>query len=232
MLVFSQNRYFILLLCLFTMSQLKIGLSLFCRLCTHIKPNNACGIMCWWYCMITVSCEGPSLDTIVLQHYLLRQRVLMRAKPRKGGQIRFTNEQSVCLETHFCRQKYLSPTERKGIANELGLSERQIKTWFQNRRAKWRRCKQLEEEEEQQEERDERQHLRPDRHHHRGDDQNDRLVLCNKHKDMHSWSRDSDNDDHCDRYHPSNSSQHWHRWLSNGGAELSPEWAQSRLTIN
>lgn len=44
----------------------------------------------------------------------------------------------------FESQKYLSPAERKQLSKVLQLSERQIKTWFQNRRAKWRRLRQEE----------------------------------------------------------------------------------------
>ncbi|GMR61697.1 hypothetical protein PMAYCL1PPCAC_31892 [Pristionchus mayeri] len=58
---------------------------------------------------------------------------------RKGGQIRFTNEQTDALEQKFDNHKYLSPQDRKKLAKVLSLSERQVKTWFQNRRAKWRR---------------------------------------------------------------------------------------------
>uniref|UniRef100_A0A3P9L4T8 Hematopoietically-expressed homeobox protein HHEX n=1 Tax=Oryzias latipes TaxID=8090 RepID=A0A3P9L4T8_ORYLA len=61
---------------------------------------------------------------------------------RKGGQVRFSNDQTVELERKFETQKYLSPPERKRLAKMLQLSERQVKTWFQNRRAKWRRLKQ------------------------------------------------------------------------------------------
>ncbi|XP_043912625.1 hematopoietically-expressed homeobox protein HHEX [Protopterus annectens] len=61
---------------------------------------------------------------------------------RKGGQVRFSNEQTIELEKKFETQKYLSPPERKRLAKMLQLSERQVKTWFQNRRAKWRRLKQ------------------------------------------------------------------------------------------
>ncbi|CAH1783196.1 unnamed protein product [Owenia fusiformis] len=61
---------------------------------------------------------------------------------RKGGQVRFSNDQTVELEKKFDSQKYLSPPERKRIAKLLQLTERQVKTWFQNRRAKWRRLKQ------------------------------------------------------------------------------------------
>ncbi|ESO03233.1 hypothetical protein HELRODRAFT_80789, partial [Helobdella robusta] len=62
---------------------------------------------------------------------------------RKGGQIRFNLQQSKMLEKKFSQQKYLMPTERKNVARILQLSERQVKTWFQNRRAKWRRMKQV-----------------------------------------------------------------------------------------
>ncbi|XP_028332178.1 hematopoietically-expressed homeobox protein hhex [Gouania willdenowi] len=61
---------------------------------------------------------------------------------RKGGQVRFSNDQTIELEKKFEMQKYLSPPERKRLAKMLQLSERQVKTWFQNRRAKWRRLKQ------------------------------------------------------------------------------------------
>ncbi|CAI2355585.1 unnamed protein product [Caenorhabditis sp. 36 PRJEB53466] len=68
---------------------------------------------------------------------------------RKGGQIRFTNEQTDALEHKFDSHKYLSPQERKKLAKSLSLSERQVKTWFQNRRAKWRRVRKDGEEEEE-----------------------------------------------------------------------------------
>lgn len=46
---------------------------------------------------------------------------------RKGGQIRFTNEQTDALEHKFDSHKYLSPQERKKLAKSLSLSERQVR---------------------------------------------------------------------------------------------------------
>lgn len=45
---------------------------------------------------------------------------------RKGGQIRFSAEQSLQLEKKFETSQYLSPVERKQIAKTLHLSERQV----------------------------------------------------------------------------------------------------------
>ncbi|XP_022905604.1 hematopoietically-expressed homeobox protein HHEX homolog [Onthophagus taurus] len=59
---------------------------------------------------------------------------------RKGGQVRFTASQTDTLEKRFNSNKYLSPEDRRVLADSLKLTDRQVKTWFQNRRAKWRRC--------------------------------------------------------------------------------------------
>ncbi|CAG9534180.1 unnamed protein product [Cercopithifilaria johnstoni] len=56
-------------------------------------------------------------------------------KPRTS----FTKKQVASLESRFLAQKYLASTERVNLANQLEMSDMQVKTWFQNRRTKWRR---------------------------------------------------------------------------------------------
>lgn len=51
--------------------------------------------------------------------------------------VRFTPQQTQNLERRFSNHKYLSPEDRRKLAMELSLSDRQVKTWFQNRRAKY-----------------------------------------------------------------------------------------------
>lgn len=48
---------------------------------------------------------------------------------RKGGQVRFSNDQTAELERKFDSKKYLCPPERKRIAKKLSLSERQVGKW-------------------------------------------------------------------------------------------------------
>ncbi|XP_019643513.1 PREDICTED: barH-like 2 homeobox protein [Branchiostoma belcheri] len=62
-------------------------------------------------------------------------------RPRKQRRRRtvFTQSQLRALERKFRCQKYLSVAERAEVARALGLSETQIKTWYQNRRTKWKR---------------------------------------------------------------------------------------------
>ncbi|XP_058456946.1 homeobox protein B-H1-like [Malaya genurostris] len=64
-----------------------------------------------------------------------------RPQPKKKRKSRtaFTNHQIFELEKRFLYQKYLSPSDRDEIAAALGLSNAQVITWFQNRRAKLKR---------------------------------------------------------------------------------------------
>lgn len=59
-------------------------------------------------------------------------------KPRKA-RTAFTDHQLNCLEKSFERQKYLSVQDRMELAAKLNLTDTQVKTWYQNRRTKWKR---------------------------------------------------------------------------------------------
>ncbi|XP_027691766.1 T-cell leukemia homeobox protein 2 [Petaurus breviceps papuanus] len=58
-----------------------------------------------------------------------------RKKPRTS----FSRAQVLELERRFLRQKYLASAERAALAKALRMTDAQVKTWFQNRRTKWRR---------------------------------------------------------------------------------------------
>ena len=51
----------------------------------------------------------------------------------------FTDLQLRILEKTFSEQKYLDTSSRAKLAQTLGLNETQVKTWFQNRRMKWKK---------------------------------------------------------------------------------------------
>ncbi|XP_034255527.1 homeobox protein HMX3-like [Thrips palmi] len=62
-----------------------------------------------------------------------------QTKKKRKSRTAFTNHQIFELEKRFLYQKYLSPADRDEIAAGLGLSNAQVITWFQNRRAKLKR---------------------------------------------------------------------------------------------
>ncbi|VDP13592.1 unnamed protein product [Soboliphyme baturini] len=51
----------------------------------------------------------------------------------------FTMPQLTVLEAVFQKKQYMVGEERCRLAKCLGLSDTQIKVWFQNRRIKWRK---------------------------------------------------------------------------------------------
>lgn len=64
--------------------------------------------------------------------------------PRRGQRLRRRRTVFSSMQLHFLEQKFLSNhyltiPERDTLAKSLNLNSRQVKTWFQNRRTKWKR---------------------------------------------------------------------------------------------
>ena len=68
-------------------------------------------------------------------------RAAMDSNARKQRKARtaFTDYQLQTLERSFEKQKYLSVQDRQELAAKLNLTDTQVKTWYQNRRTKWKR---------------------------------------------------------------------------------------------
>ncbi|XP_060837619.1 homeobox protein Hmx-like [Rhopalosiphum padi] len=60
-------------------------------------------------------------------------------RKRKKARTTFTGRQIFELERQFELKKYLSSSERSEMAKMLGVTETQVKIWFQNRRTKWKK---------------------------------------------------------------------------------------------
>ncbi|CAH3121071.1 unnamed protein product [Porites lobata] len=67
--------------------------------------------------------------------YLQRRRSQRKKKQRPL----FSQIQVHTLELEFARNRYVSEEKRAELATNLSLTETQVKTWFQNRRTKWRK---------------------------------------------------------------------------------------------
>jgi len=74
---------------------------------------------------------------MVINSYLFAGKTRTREKYRTV----YNRRQKLQLEQLYVDNTYISAEQKKHIAHDVGLSERQVKIWFQNRRAKDRRLK-------------------------------------------------------------------------------------------
>ena len=63
-----------------------------------------------------------------------RRRPMRKKKQRPL----FSPHQLQTMEKEFAKQRYVTEEKRSQLALEVNLTEAQVKTWFQNRRTKWK----------------------------------------------------------------------------------------------
>lgn len=85
-------------------------------------------------CFLFSAALSPFSVTRRIGHPYQNRTPPKRKKPRTS----FSRVQICELEKRFHRQKYLASAERATLAKALKMTDAQVKTWFQNRRTKWR----------------------------------------------------------------------------------------------
>lgn len=90
----------------------------------HLCPSSV-------ICGLDTSCEINQLKSKTFPN---KEKAFKRKKRTS-----FTITQIRELESKFNQQKYLTRIDRHLLARSLGLTEKHVKTWYQNRRTKWKR---------------------------------------------------------------------------------------------
>ncbi|XP_077543462.1 HGTX homeodomain transcription factor [Haemaphysalis longicornis] len=83
--------------------------------------------------------QNPALWRDRLASASVAQSCLDKDGKKKHTRPTFSGHQIYVLEKTFEQTKYLAGPERAKLAYALGMSESQVKVWFQNRRTKWRK---------------------------------------------------------------------------------------------
>ncbi|XP_013417733.1 hematopoietically-expressed homeobox protein hhex-like [Lingula anatina] len=81
----------------------------------------------------------PSVTASMMDYYSQLQAAPLRSK-RLWKRTVYTPEQKRYLESQFQAQKFVDVFERRRLAFVLGLTDENVKVWFQNRRKRWRRA--------------------------------------------------------------------------------------------
>merc|ERR1712020_97789 len=92
----------------------------------------------------------PGIQGLISNPNIWRERLALNGIRAQGGGMEmdgkkkhtrptFSGQQIFALEKTFEQTKYLAGPERAKLAYALGMTESQVKVWFQNRRTKWRK---------------------------------------------------------------------------------------------
>ncbi|NXP20334.1 TLX3 protein, partial [Scytalopus superciliaris] len=107
-----------------------------------LSPQGSCSAqLCWGspeppaHPAVPTAALSPFTATRRIGHPYQNRTPPKRKKPRTS----FSRVQICELEKRFHRQKYLASAERATLAKAPKMTDAQVKTWFQNRRTKWRR---------------------------------------------------------------------------------------------
>lgn len=88
--------------------------------------------------------DSPSSSDIIHHPLPVHSRVKPALRTPSGkrcykSRTIFTDLQLRVMEKTFSEHRYLDSTDRAKLSHILGLNEAQVKTWFQNRRMRWKK---------------------------------------------------------------------------------------------
>ncbi|XP_013190186.2 barH-like 2 homeobox protein [Amyelois transitella] len=103
--------------------------------CPDLNALNEAGLLAGHAYAHWLASHQPSSTYYDDKHNRRPRRAGPERKPRQA----YSAKQLERLEAEFKLDKYLSVSKRMELSKALGLTEVQIKTWFQNRRTKWKK---------------------------------------------------------------------------------------------
>ncbi|XP_045446967.1 homeobox protein ceh-31-like [Melitaea cinxia] len=103
--------------------------------CPELNPLNGAEILAGHAYVHWLATQQPTSTFYDDKNNRRPRRAGPERKPRQA----YSAKQLERLEAEFKLDKYLSVSKRMELSKALGLTEVQIKTWFQNRRTKWKK---------------------------------------------------------------------------------------------
>ncbi|KAJ7411380.1 hypothetical protein WISP_102931 [Willisornis vidua] len=105
------------------------------------KTGSCSGVACEVMPLTLAVTRDLQADTVGQECQKADQGSILLDKDGKRKHTRptFSGQQIFALEKTFEQTKYLAGPERARLAYSLGMTESQVKVWFQNRRTKWRK---------------------------------------------------------------------------------------------